>query len=283
MNMTRAEYEAIDAVNISTLVEIERSPLHYLWAKNGGGRKSTTALEFGTLTHLRVFEPQRYEDLVVVWPKHDEAGKPQQRRGKAWDAFEAAHRPPRIIATEADHETCGEMRAAAMRHPAAAAYLSNQNALCEVTMTWRHPLGIDCKGRIDWVDIATDVIVDLKTARRADMSEFGRAAARLHYATKAAWYADGYRARHGRDPVFVLIVVEKEAPFAVAVYRMPEHAIEAGRAHYERLLLRLKACRDQDTWPGLAGDEEVELELPDWAFAGDDGLDLEIDGEVLRV
>ncbi len=79
-----------------------------------------------------------------------------------------------------------------------------------------------------------------------------------------------------------MIAVEKEAPYAVAVYRVSEAAIESGRREYTHLLERLKHCLDTDRWPGLCEDQEKELELPDWTFSGVD-LRLDIDGDNFSV
>lgn len=265
MTLTYAEYRALDAVNISSLLHIARSPAHYRHAIEHGVA-DTGAMAFGRIGHMAILEPERYADEIAVW----DGGR---RAGKVWDAWQLEH-AGKVQVTMDDHLACMAMSVAVREHPAAGAYLCGAAGLVEHTIEWRHRSGIRCKSRLDWVDLEHDVVVDLKTARDACELEFGRAAARLRYHTRAAFYSDAYRTCYGKDPTFVLVVVEKEPPFAVACYRVPSDLIEAGRREYDELLGRLKYCRDHGEWPGIARDREVELVLPAWAVAHDDGLEL---------
>ncbi len=268
--MTFEDYLAIDAVNISTLLHMAKSPAHYRHALMPGAGKDTTALAFGRLVHMAILEPDRYAAEVAIW----DGGR---RAGKEWTAWQLAN-AGRVQATEDEHEQCIAMSAAVNGHRAAGAYLASAAALTEQTVKWRHGLGIDCKGRLDWVDPGQNLVIDLKTTRDATEFEFGRAAARYKYHTRAAWYADGCAARFGEMPGFVLIAVEKEPPYAVAVYRIGDQALDMGRNDYEKLLIQLKVCRERDEWPGICGDSETELMLPEWLYAQADGLELDLSG-----
>lgn len=274
--ITWDEYKRIPAVNISLLLHMAKSAAHYRYVQEHGS-EDTPALGFGRLAHLAILEPDRYEEVVAVWTGEGD------RRTKAYKEWASAQTAEYLI-SEAEHEQCMAMANAVREHRVAGGYLASKEAMTEVTLQWKHPIGLDLKGRVDWVDVANHVIVDLKTARDASELEFGKAAARHHYATRAAYYSDGYQARFGTLPSFVLIAVEKAPPYAPAVYRVPAEAIESGRREYERLLGRLKHCLDTDCWPGLCDDKEIELQLPAWAFGDDDGLDLDFGDEgVLRV
>ena len=49
---TRAEYEAIDALNYTGMKELLKSPLHYQqWLKNRHIKEDTKALRIGKMTH----------------------------------------------------------------------------------------------------------------------------------------------------------------------------------------------------------------------------------------
>lgn len=272
--MTYAEYRALEAVNISSLLHLAKSPLHYRHALEHGGKESA-ALTAGRLVHMAVLEPDRYAAEVAIW---DGA----VRRGKAWDQWQLDN-AGKVHATESEHELCMGISESVRSHPAASRYLSSKDAVTESTIRWRHPIGIDCKGRTDWMDLGSNTIMDLKTSRDASEFEFGRSAAKYAYAARAAFYADGFKTCYGELPSFVLVAVEKDPPYAVAVYRVPEFVIDSGRRAYEKLLGRLKNCRDNDRWPGIAGDMETDLVLPEWAFGADDELELVIGGEHVGV
>lgn len=75
------------------------------------------------------------------------------------------------------------------------------------------------------------------------------------------------RAVTGRTLPFYFLAVEKEAPFAVAVYRASEDLIEIGRAKYCGALQLLRWCRDRGEWPGYQPGGEIEtITLPRWAM-----------------
>lgn len=272
---TYEEYRALPGVNISTLLKMAKSPAHYRHAVEHGSGRETAAMGFGRLAHVAILEPERYESELAIW-------RGGRRAGKAWEAW-LEENAGKVQVKDDEHEQLMAMSAAVREHPAAGPYLASTAAMAEVTVAWQHRLGIDCKSRLDWVDLDSDVIVDLKTTIDASEVDFGRAAARYRYHTRAAFYCDAYRARWGKEPTFVLIAVEKEPPYAVGVYRIPEDAIDAGRNEYEDLLARVKLCRESGHWPGPAGDRESDLVLPAWVFAGDDDLELIVDGEATRV
>lgn len=273
--MSWDEYRSLDAVNFSSLLHIARSPAHYQHAL-AAGSKDTAALSFGRLAHLAILEPERYAAETAIWT----GGR---RAGKEWTAWQAEHLG-RIHVSADDHALCTAMALSVAAHPIAGAYLAQAaRALIEHTIKWKHATGVVCKSRLDWADVATHTIVDLKTTRDATEFEFGRSAARYRYHVRAAFYADAYFAKFGAMPTFVLLAVEKEAPHAVACYRIGEDAIEAGRNEYQDLLARLLHCRENDEWPGIGRDVEMELMLPDWAYGASGDLELVVDGESVSI
>jgi len=271
------EYRAIDAVNISSLLHMARSPLHYRHAVSTPS-PDTAATRTGRIVHVAVLEPDRYAAEVAVW-------RGGRRAGKEWDLWANEHHG-RLQLTEADDEQCRAMAASVRRHPIAAGYLAVDrlfgDVLTEHTIKWKASTGTLCKSRLDWADPRAHVIIDLKTTADASSDAFGRSAAKWRYHTRAAFYVDAYQAKYGHAPAFILVAVEKSAPYACAVYRVPPDAIESGRAEYVSLLEQLEHCRASDSWPGLCEDQESTLQLPPWAM-GDAFTMLDIDGEVIGV
>lgn len=273
--MDFAAYLELEGANISTLLHLAKSPAHYRHAVETGG-KDTPALKLGRLGHTCILEPDRFEAETVVWKG--------RRQGKAWDEFEAKNTEAGLtIITPGELDQCLGMAVAVAAHPVAGPYLYGQpDPLVEASHRWVHETtGILCKSRFDHVSKAGRRIVDLKTARDASELEFGRAAARLRYHTKAAFYSDAYRDHFGFLPTFVLVVVEKEPPYGVAVYTVGQDAIDAGRIEYRELLGKLKRCRESDSWPGIAQDQETELILPKWAYEQSEAFDLMVGDELV--
>lgn len=257
----RDEYDRMsDRVNWSTLKHMGRSPAHYREALVAGGGEDTDARKRGRVTHLAVFEPERFRAECVVW--NDGA-----RRGKAWEAF-VDRNPDKEILTEGMYEDAIAASKAARASAMAAPYLSGGKG--EVTVLWTHVVPelaalkgyeIQCKGRVDFLQAGA--IVDLKTCRDASPEAFGKQCAQLESYAQAAFYVDGIKAATGKELPYVLVAVEAAAPFCVQVYRVPDEILRFGRDRYRALLDRLNECKEMSNWPGYA-DGPVDLTLPKW-------------------
>lgn len=272
--MTREEYEAIAAVNWSSLKWMGKSPEHYIHHLNNKGEDSD-AKQRGRVAHFAVFEPERLAREVVVYP--------DRKQGKAWEAFEAKHTGKEIISSRM-WDAAKAIGDRARNHPMAAKYLASGRS--ELTARWIYksphienltPWEMECKGRLDFVADA-GAIVDLKSSKDASPTGFGREAARYEYFAQLAYYRDGYETMTGIRLPVIIVAVEAVAPYVVQVYRVEEDLLELGRERYESLLAHLRVCRESNNWPGYAG-AEMRLELPRWAYGPDE--EDEIDSELV--
>ena len=216
-------------------------------------------MKLGRITHLAVFEPERFRSEVVVYE--------DRRYGKEWDKFEKAHAAYEIV-KPAQLELARSIGEAARRDARAVDLLSKGKA--EQTLLWSWPSGIESKGRIDF--LAERGIVDLKTCKDASPEAFGRQAGALSYHAQAAWYRDAYEVVTGKRVPFFIVAVETVKPHAVCVYRLSDDLLEAGQIVYEPLLERLAECRKANHWPGYS--EGIEsLQLPVWALPSEEDYD----------
>lgn len=127
----------------------------------------------------------------------------------------------------------------------------------EVSAFWTCPeSGVDCRARIDWLpDTQADrrlILGDVKTASSAWPREFIRSAAGFLYDLQDAWYRDAARVLElDPDPEFLFVVVEKKAPYDVAVIRLHDEARQRGQALMERTRRIYAQCLADDAWPGI--------------------------------
>jgi hypothetical protein len=259
--LTFDEYSAIDAVNWSTLRELEKSPLHYRHLITTP-REDTDAMRFGRAVHTSVLEPDRFALEYAVW----DGG----RRGtNAYKEFEAVN-ASRTVLSESEYARCIDVRDAVRRCPEAAALLCGES---EVSMTWTDPAtGIECKARIDHVN--EGCIVDLKTTPSLDPHDFERSVGDYRYDGQISFY---HRAMPlPRSPR--VIAVESKAPHDVAVFRVPEHLMQSGEHFVADLMFRLSECRERDEWRGRYSGEQ-ELSLPAYLLDDDTGLGITIGGD----
>lgn len=262
------DYAAIKAVNISSLKEMRRSPLHY--RDRLDVPKESAALTLGSAAHVAILEPERFDRDHAVWGERTAGGNIRPRNGKLWDAFRAANAGKRIL-TEDEHALVMAMQRAVRSDSTAMEYLASGDP--EVSMQWDLEERA-CKGRVDWLTVVDGVhtIVGLKTARDCRPFVFGSASAKLGYHLQWAFYFDGYEHIRSRSARMVEIVVESARPHAVAVYHVPSDIIEQGRQEYIELLKLLSECEAGDHWPGPVQGEQI-LTLPSWAYESHDDVD----------
>jgi len=251
-----SNYFGIDAVNWSTLKLLDESPLAYRHAVEHG-RPDSAALALGRVTHTLVFEPHKFTAEYAVYEGGD-------RRGKAWEAFQAAHEDKTIL-KPGEIATAQAMADAVRSHPLVRPYLAGGQF--ERVLQWRdRATGIDCKAKADWIVPGLGLLCDLKTARSVDARRFALDVARYGYHGQLAHYANGVEADLGwKVRRHMIIAVEKAAPHDVAVFDLAPEAVECGREKVAELLAKLAACRESNQWPGRYTTEQA-LDLPGWVY-----------------
>lgn len=280
------DYSRIDAVNISTLKElIKLSPKHYRQRLlNPPPDKPDFA--FGRLVHCATVEPDQLAERYAVEPEFPEPDfgncrKVANRRERdEWRAANGGDPSERRAVWIAEHPgielvssewwaRAQAMAAAVHEDELAASYLTDGSP--EVVMTWQdEETSVACKGRVDWLSDSPgaqghSAIVGLKTTKHILPRRFANGAMDYGYSPAWAFYSDGYLATHGTEIPSVEIVVEKEPPYDVVVYRIPEEEIEEGRIEYRDALQRLDWCRRNNKWPGVSDGKLLTFQRPKWA------------------
>lgn len=265
--MKREQYDAIDAVNWSSLKHMRESPLAY-HIRRYEQQKDTAALAFGRLAHTLTFEPELFSREYVIW----EGGV---RRGKDWDTFKNSNTGMTIVKPE-DVDAASAIAQSVRTNPLVLPYLDDGDF--EVTLTWSDTdTGLKCKARADWYSRPHKALIDLKTTATIDGRRFGNLAARYGYYNQMAHYRNGMRANSMPVEKTILIAVEKESPYDVGVFVLDEEALYVGETEVQELLHKLRVCTDSQKWPGRYLEEQA-LQLPAWMFLEDeddiDGFDL---------
>lgn len=236
-------------IHISRLKLFGRSPAHY----KGAVDKDEYFLERGTAVHSLLLGGDR----VIGYPG-------AVRRGKEWDAFEAANQDA-IILTKAEYGKAEAIAASVRRDPLAMSLLEGQSF--EVTVEWVY-LGRACSSR---VDVVGDHIAELKCVADASPQRFMWQAVRMGWFAQLAFYQEACAAKHKtRLEDLYIVAVESAPPHVTACYRLDERAVEFGRKQFRGWFERLLMCESANEFPGYcqsvmplsAPDEESELVFP---------------------
>lgn len=275
--MTEEEYAALPGVRWSHLREMEKSPLHYRWATIHG-KPDHDGLRLGLGIHCALLESEEFAKRYVCF-----TGK--TRRGKKWDAFKEAHRPPTKILTRTQMDNVIQSASAVRRHGQAESLLRGTT---EFQVSWTEVTsGLQCKARVDLVG---ESHVEVKSTADLGLRSFASRSANMGYHRQLAFHHDALLANgviKPGTPIYV-IAVEQTAPYDVVVFELDRAAIEAGRADYQAYLSRVVSCSKspgttwlgdrtvQGRWPGREPSEILPLGLPEWMLGSSE---LSLDGE----
>lgn len=252
-NMPFEEYIAVDAINASSLKDVVKSPLFYRHRRDEP-RKDNDSLRKGRAAHTATLEPERFLREYALYD-----GK-RDKRVKKYQGFLKAN-AGRTVLNPAEYDEANAIAKSVRSHDRAKRLLAEGES--ELTILWTHVrTGERCKSRVDWLH--PEAVVDLKTTRDPSPALFATDSARLGYDLQFAFYADALAAAGIRLPMKI-IAAQSSAPYDVVVYHIGSDTLAVGQSKYEAALDTLLACREENTWPGQAPSDEIELHLPKWA------------------
>jgi len=260
-NFDAGEYHRSEGVSSHDLGYIGHSLAYYRYKKSQPPEKKD-AYDLGTLLHTAALEPDRFEDSFILAPECSKQGNANKQR---WaEAQVEADRLKKILVKKDDLQDIRLMAASVRNHPAAAAAIKS-GGMVEASVYATDPeTGILLRARPD-VICPGNAVVDIKTTVFGGGSEyaFGRTIGKFRYAEQAAFYQDILKLCGMEKTCFVFIVVEKEPPYAVAVYQLDDASIEAGRKQYRKDLATYKAAVESGKW-GAYSDEIQIISAPQY-------------------
>jgi hypothetical protein len=280
--MNHNQYHAdTSRISKSGTDKINRSPAHYYAHYLDPERvkaEPTPAMQEGTLIHTVILEPHKLAAEYAVLPpgapsrdclRHRNAKNPSEETIKNiawWDEWLANNEGKQILDAK-QYNKAQRITDSVRRHPAAA-WLLERPGIVETPHTWQDLYtGAPCKCMPDKRLHKDNILVDVKSTEDAGPDGFSKSVVNYRYDVQGAYYLDGFD--HGANPIrhddFIFIAVEKEPPFAVGVYRLPEEAIKVGREKYLRNLHTYMECLRTGNWPAYS-DECIDLSMPKYYF-----------------
>lgn len=261
-DLSNDDYHA-DEDWLSSSVLKRALPEHY---KTGGSQE---ALDFGTLFHTAVLEPDNLAEYVVL-NAHEIAGN-NPKTGKPYDApqmtakFKAAvaeaSEGGQTVVSQEDWDRAHVMRQAVVDHPDAKALLLDGDGDYEESAFAEDVRGVKLKARFD--RRIPGAIVDLKsTAAKPGTQSLSRAVVDYGYDLSAAHYLEVARLLDLDADTFWLVFVGKEAPHRVTVANLDESFINRGRTLRDLAIDRLT---DPLTPPYEGSTKPLTLVAPGWA------------------
>jgi hypothetical protein len=261
---TDTEYFAYDAINASRLKKWIISPAHYF---NDVQKPQTDAMREGSAFHAVALD----QPVKVFGEKLDGRSKAGKEQRAAIDEFIKSN-PDTVLMFQDEYEKYKAMQAAIMAHPGAAALLSAPNQIKETGIVWQHESGAMCKIKPDtfWPSKKSgrNVLVDLKTCRDASPRGFEKMCRDYDYAVSDALYRKGVTALTGKEcGAMHFILVEKEPPYYVGVYKIEEYQHDIVSRWIDETLATIQAYHFTNQSPWINSDHKqgfFTAELPAW-------------------
>lgn len=273
------EYFAWIAASNTALGKLRRSPAH-CWAYLNGHDKDTKAKASGRPIHTAVLEPDSYDSRYLIAEQCGAVTGKGERCKNTGNALHVRHGwacgthskdggaylPAGVeVVTEEERAVHLAVRDSVLHNPLGRVLLSRGQA--ELALAWRDPdVGVLCKGRLDWYDRERATVVDLKSTADAGRRAFELAVWKWGYHRQGPFYLGGARANDLPAEHFSILAVEKEPPYAVAVYRLEDDVVRQARPHLLALMDEFNRCMESGVWPGYP-EEVQDLSIPSWAWS----------------
>lgn len=253
---------------------LRHSPFHFWWSSAMNPDREEPekpSLNIGKAAHDMILLADRWPDHYHVLPEGYSSGA-TKKFAEAIAEHEAAIESGMTILRAQDLAVVEHVVRRLKSNRLAMTVLSNGEP--EVTLAWQDKsTGVWLRARPDF--LPTSVMQGGKVAILPDLKfmapthcapdGFSRAIASFGYHMSLAFYADGIKAVYGSAPTnFLLICVEKEAPWSVSLYEVPSEDIERGRFQNRQAIQLFADCLHADRWPSYA-DEPVQIGLPHWS------------------
>ncbi len=247
--MNYRSYPAISGTELIYLAECPAKLLH----KRNNPTEPTPAMQFGSLVHTLLLEPDQVSNRYAVMPEG------MTRRGKEYEALLASSAGKELIKPD-DYATARSMIQACKANPLVQNIFA-QNRHNEYEVYWEE-LGVACKGKPDVYLPDINAVVDYKTCADANPKTFGYKVIDRGYLLQLVHYMAGLKQTFGlaEYPSAFIIAQEKEAPYVSTVYELSVSKLSEAMAHRERLLITYKECLETGIWKGYS-DTIVSLEI----------------------
>lgn len=235
--ISNKEYHDHEAVGSTLLKTIHNKTVYHAVTETF---EETDSKLIGSAAHAMILEPETFEKDFIVAPKVDR----RTNKGKEeWAKF-VEESEGKTLLTDNIYDKALLIKNAVLAHPIANKVLTNGESEYSYFSVDKIT-GLQTKCRPDYIN--GGALIDLKTTTNASFEGFSKQIGKLGYHIQAAFYLDVYNQSQGTDfKEFFFVAVENKAPYAVAVYKLDETHINAGRASYRKALDTyaeyLKAC-----------------------------------------
>jgi len=278
-NIPEPAYFSGNAVSSSLLNEFRKSPAHaraFLNRTEDSGRAKHFTL--GSAIHAAVLEPDRFkEEFKVPVQCSAETGSGDQcsRTGSYFindEWFCGTHIKSQEgeikdvnSLSSSDYKTCIEIQQAVRKNEYAYALLNQKgNNIAEGSIVWNDKTtDLICKGRIDFYNEESGIIVDLKSTFDASINSFKKSMSQYGYYRQLAFYREGLKTLNYKVNDIYIIAVEKAPPYNLQIIKLKEDLVDKGWKEMHKAIVEYHEETKSGTWKGYP-EQVIELSASDF-------------------
>lgn len=267
--LPNTEYHRCPALSRSGIKDILKSPAHFNAKRNPDPSipparvENEEAMDYGSLVHTLVLEPERASDHVV-------GPDVATRAAKAWkEALLGLPEGKQLVHPIDWHRA--QLQAQVIRgNPHYAEHAARAQRWSELSFFWRdHVTDVWLMCRTDslaLVGLDDEVeIVDLKTTKDASPWSFAKACVDFAYDLQCAMYSAGVAIATGlRVTSFLIIASESSYPFVTEAYTLDAAWVGAAEHDARKGIDRYAQCKRVDQWPTYTDGSVQLLKPPAW-------------------
>jgi len=252
-----ATYRSLQAVSRSTLTTLlSKSPAHARWELDHP-KEQTPDMLLGQAVHCAVLEGTKV--FAERFALRDLDGRTTD--GKAQAATIKAN--GQVPMSRADWQAITGMAHSVAYHSVAGPMIVAATTKTEISLQWEDVGGVPCKARLDaW---APGQVWDLKSTQDARPSAFARTIFQMSYGIQGAFYLRGAAACGLKASEFRMVVVERDPPHGVYVYRLEDAVLQASDILIDRALETWATCQKTGVYPSYS-EAVTDIGLPTWAW-----------------
>lgn len=257
-DISNDEYHDSSGFSRSALIKLSKSPYHFWYEYISGlckKKEQTPSMIIGTAFHTLLLEPHKFEEEICVAPKID------RRTAKGKEDYERFLNDSlgKTILNQEQFEKVKSMASFVNKHSIVKDLLDG--CRMEKSIYWTDlDTGIQFKVRPDaWLPT---IVVDIKTTSDISINRFGYSAQEYGYYLQAGMTYEALKSLGILMDAFVILAVEKEEPYAPAVFNMSQKAIQYGIDQFTYFKKILAGCLEKNEWPGY---KIQELDISEYA------------------
>jgi hypothetical protein len=236
LQMPDAEYFSLEEFNNSFFKTVRQKSLGHAMYEKEHPKSPTASMEFGTLAHWALMQPDEFKRNAFVMPEGNKNSKDFKQRVQR---LLNMNLPPSNVA---EIDVVLQQRGMVKIEADMKLQILELSAKISQSKTWKtiadgatyeSTILFECpdtalplKAKLDVLNTRLKVIMDVKTTKDASHNKFAKDAWNYGYLYQASHYRQAVEELTGEEFEYWICAIENTAPYAFTFYKVPSYNID---------------------------------------------------------